>query len=77
MHTVGDGWISSHKNAAKLAGANKGAGTDACATCHGTDYKGTSLSKATKARSFTKVNKTFAAGEMVTCYKCHSGPSGD
>ena len=77
MHTVGDGWISSHKNAAKLAGANKGAGTDACATCHGTDYKGTFLSKATKARSFTKVNKTFAAGEMVTCYKCHSGPSGD
>ncbi len=77
MHTIGQGWISSHKNAAKSAGADRGAGTDACAVCHGSNYKGTFLSKTWAARSFSVENgtKTFAAGEMVTCYKCHNGPN--
>lgn len=76
LHPVGSTtWYKNHRNAAEAAGADKGLGTDACAACHGTDYRGTVLSKTAKARTISR--KTFAAGEMVTCYKCHNGPSGD
>jgi hypothetical protein len=77
MHTVGQSWISSHKKAAESAGATRKTGTDSCATCHGSDYKGTFLSKAWSARSFSVEGKTktFAAGTMVSCYSCHNGPN--
>lgn len=76
LHPIGTTtWYKDHKSAAKTAGANKELGTDACASCHGTDYRGTVLSKTAKARTIS--GKTFAAGEMVTCYKCHNGPKGD
>jgi hypothetical protein len=37
------------------------------------------LSKTFSARSFDVdgKTKTFKAGEQVTCYNCHDGPSGD
>ncbi|MDD2828334.1 MAG: hypothetical protein PHW18_02030 [Sulfuricurvum sp.] len=76
LHPIGSTtWYKNHRSAAKAAGATQGLGTDACAACHGTDYRGTVLSKTAKARTVS--GKTFAAGEMVTCYKCHNGPSGD
>ena len=77
MHTVGQSWISSHRSAAKSAGATSKSGTDSCATCHGSDYKGTFLSKTWAARSFSVENgtKTFAAGTMISCYSCHNGPN--
>ena len=77
MHMVGQSWISSHRSAAKSAGATSRTGTDSCATCHGSDYRGTFLSKTWAARSFSVENgtKTFAAGTMVSCYDCHNGPN--
>lgn len=37
----------------------------ACAACHGADTRGTAMSK------------VFATGQVVGCYTCHKGPSGD
>ncbi len=44
-----------------------------CTSCHGTDLKGTLLSKTAAARSFTygRRTTTFTSGETVTCAKCH------
>jgi hypothetical protein len=74
LHPVGSTtWYKDHRNAAKSAGATSAKGTDACAACHGTDYRGTVLSKTAQARTIS--GKTFTAGEQVSCYKCHSGPN--
>lgn len=72
MHTVGQIWVSKHGDAAEHDAT-------ACATCHGSDYRGGFLSKTSMARSF-KVedgSKTYSAGQQVGCYDCHSGPAGD
>jgi hypothetical protein len=37
----------------------------ACAVCHGNDARGTPLSK------------VLATGQIIGCYNCHNGPSGD
>ncbi len=44
-----------------------------CTSCHGTDLKGTLLSRTAAARSFTYGKKTtsFTSGETVACAKCH------
>lgn len=72
IHEIGQNAVSSHKKAAKNNLAN-------CATCHGTDYRGTFLSKTFAPRIFSVEHgtKTYKAGQMVTCYDCHNGPSGD
>jgi hypothetical protein len=72
MHTVGQAWISGHEHAAESNRAY-------CATCHGSDYRGSVLSKTSMARTFTIEGrtKTYTAGQQVTCYDCHNGPSGD
>jgi hypothetical protein len=69
MHTVGQAWISSHQHASKSG----------CTSCHGADSRGTVLSKTFAARSFSVEHgtKSYTAGQMVTCYDCHNGPSGD
>lgn len=71
MHTIGSAWISSHKSAAK---SNR----TACAACHGADYRGSPLSQVKMAKSFQAESKTvsYTAGQAVTCYDCHNGPSG-
>jgi hypothetical protein len=72
MHTVGQAFISSHGSSAKN-------NLSACASCHGTDYRGNVTSKTWAARTFTieGKTKTFAAGQTVGCYDCHNGPRGD
>jgi len=71
MHTIGQSWVSGHHDYAKSNHAQ-------CAYCHGSDYRGTFLSKVSAGRSFTGENgaKSYAAGDMVTCYDCHNGPGG-
>ncbi len=71
MHTVGQAWISNHEGAARSSLA-------ACAVCHGSDYRGTPLSKTSMARSFAVEggSKTFASGQSIGCYSCHNGPNG-
>ena len=71
MHTVGQGWISSHKHVAENNPSQ-------CTACHGSNYRGSVLSKTFSARSFSVEHgtKTFAAGHQVSCYDCHNGPNG-
>lgn len=72
LHTIGQIYVHTHIKAAK-------ANAEACAVCHGKDYRGTVLSKTFTDRSFATTGrdkKTYAKGEMVGCYDCHNGPGG-
>ena len=66
MHSVGASWITNHQDAAKNDKTQ-------CQVCHGTDYKGTFLSKTSMARDFAR---HYNAKEIVGCYDCHNGPDG-
>lgn len=72
MHAVGQAAVSSHE---KVAEKNKAS----CTACHGSDYKGSALSKTWAARTLNVEGKTktYAAGQKVSCYDCHNGPNGD
>ncbi|NTV95121.1 MAG: hypothetical protein HGA75_06840 [Thiobacillus sp.] len=74
LHTVGQAWISEsrHGSAAKSNLAS-------CRTCHGSDDRGSFLSKTSMARSFSADGHTrkYSAGQQVGCYDCHDGPGGD
>jgi hypothetical protein len=66
MHPVGGAWVSGHENVAQGNQAS-------CQPCHGTDYRGTVLSRTSVAR--TLAGKAFAAGAQIGCYDCHAGPN--
>jgi hypothetical protein len=70
MHPVGDSrWTSGgHESAAR---SNR----QACAACHGTDFRGTPLSR-TAATRVWRSSRTVAQGTEVGCYDCHNGPGG-
>ncbi|MDD2697979.1 MAG: hypothetical protein PHF17_04160 [Arcobacteraceae bacterium] len=72
MHPTGQSVVSSHKRMAENNLAS-------CAVCHGSDYRGTFLSKTTATRTLTVEHrtKTLSAGHNVSCYDCHNGPDGD
>lgn len=46
-----------------------------CAACHGTDFRGTALSRTAAVRSWG--SRSRPEGTAVGCYDCHDGPSGD
>ena len=68
MHTVGPAWVSAHQDYAD----NNGAAS--CQYCHGTDYRGTSLSMILTSKTLN--GKTFPAFHQMNCYDCHNGPGG-
>ena len=70
MHTVGQDWVKGHEDVAENNPAQ-------CTTCHGSDYRGSFLSKTFSARTFNADGKTvtYNKGDMVTCYDCHNGPN--
>ena len=71
MHNVGDSrWTSGHES---LAESN----VQACAACHGTNYRGTVLSKTGASRTWSTEygTRTVAKGQVVGCYDCHNGPN--
>ena len=73
MHNVGQTWVNGHPDYVDSHGYQ------ACAYCHGANYKGLALSQAKVARTFTLDgggNKTFTAGHQFSCYDCHNGPNG-
>ena len=47
----------------------------ACAACHGSNYRGTVLSRTAAQRSWS--SRTVPKGTPVGCYDCHNGPGGD
>ena len=74
MHLVDDRrfWREAHKDAAKRENGRPNGGT--CGSCHGSDHRGTVLSRTPVDRSWSveSRNRTVAAGEPVGCDVCHS-----
>jgi mono/diheme cytochrome c family protein len=71
MHNVGDSrWTKGHESLAK-------SNVQACAACHGTNYRGTVLSKTAASRTWSTEygTRTVAKGQVVGCYDCHNGPN--
>lgn len=68
LHQIGEDWVRNHERVAEREG------TQSCALCHGSDYRGTALSKMFETRTLDR--KTFTKGQQVGCYDCHNGPSG-
>ncbi len=68
LHPIGSVWVSRHPNVVKSSGSSP------CQACHGTDYRGTILSKTQADRSMA--NRSFPSGTVIGCYSCHNGPNG-
>ena len=69
MHPVGQTWVSGHHGAPPKATATQ------CQACHGTDYRGTVLSRMQADRTLNAFGtQTFFRGAIVGCYTCHNGP---
>ena len=71
LHTIGQAWVNKHRNAAERD-------TQACAYCHGADFRGSPLAVTRAERDFKAEDKQvhYAAAQQVTCYDCHNGPNG-
>jgi hypothetical protein len=69
MHPIGAAWVTFHHDAS-------GSRT-ACRACHGTDYRGTVLSRSLGDRTLSTPfgTKVFWRGFTIGCYTCHNGPS--
>lgn len=71
MHPLGTPWVSAHSNVAEH-------GSSQCQACHGTDYRGTVLSRAAGDRTLSAFGtKNFWRGFRISCYACHNGPSSE
>jgi hypothetical protein len=72
LHPVSNKWARDHGDAAKVNNAAN------CKTCHGTDLKGTVLSRALGDRTFTDNEHggiySFYRGETIGCWSCHNVP---
>lgn len=71
MHNIGDSrWTSGHEALAK-------SGVQACAACHGTNFRGTALSRTAASRTWNTEfgTRTVPRGQAVGCYDCHNGPN--
>ena len=72
IHTLGQAWVNAHPDYAER-------NHQACAYCHGADYRGSALSESKVARTFNVDDgrtKSFAKGHQFSCYDCHNGPNG-
>jgi hypothetical protein len=69
IHTIGQKWVDMHGSIALKSG------DDSCKVCHGTDLKGTDLSKVGTKRVFKlgvmSSYKEYSAGDKVGCFDCH------
>jgi hypothetical protein len=71
IHTVGQTWVNRHGDYAE--GHQKD-----CQYCHGTDYRGTALTKLLADKRFNAGDygiKNFSKGHTMNCYDCHNGPN--
>jgi hypothetical protein len=71
MHPLGQTWVQAHGDV-----VGEGGNTTACRSCHGTDYRGTVLSRARADRVLSGEfgTKTVWRGFQIGCYTCHLGP---
>ena len=72
MHPISQDWVNNHHDLVSYPTT-----TSQCQVCHGTDYRGTVLSRAQADRSWSAFGGsiTFARGAQIGCYNCHAGPS--
>jgi len=71
MHPVGQDWIRRHDDAAENNSSQ-------CRVCHGTDSRGTVLSRTLGDRTVSAFGtKFFWQGFQIGCYNCHEGPNDD
>jgi len=71
MHPVGQSWASGHGDAAEQS-------SSACQACHGSDYRGSVLSRVQANRTITAFgSKNFWRGFQIGCFTCHNGPSSE
>ena len=80
MHPVDNNWAMDHGGL--FDGSPPAATRTQCQACHGTDYKGTVLSRVqgsltgtTRTLSTKYGNRTYWRGRTVSCYDCHNGPN--
>ncbi len=73
MHPVGQQWASNHSDAVESSGSTQ------CRACHGSDYRGTVLSRALGDRNLSTSFgiKALWRGFQVGCYVCHNGPGSE
>jgi hypothetical protein len=74
LHPFGQSWVDQHGQFAEEGGAA------ACRACHGTDDRGTVLSRAQADRSLNAEDfgrKDFWRGFQIGCYACHNGPDSE
>lgn len=70
LHPLGASWINGHKKPGKTP--------NNCRPCHGTDLRGTVLSRTLAARTLNAFGtKNWWRGFQVGCYNCHNGPNDD
>ena len=75
MHPIGQSWVSGHHDF--IGSLSK------CQACHGSDNRGTVLSRAQGNRTLTAsfdggtVTLNLFRGALIGCYSCHNGPSND
>ncbi len=70
MHPLGNSWAKNHPDIAESVGVAQ------CRVCHGTNDRGTVLSRASANRTVTTDKfgaKAFWRGQEIGCYECHSG----
>lgn len=69
MHPIGLAWVKEHHDVP--------GGVAQCQACHGTDYRGTVLSRAAGDREYAmgegRGTVRFWRGFQVSCYACHNG----
>jgi hypothetical protein len=68
IHPVGTSWITTHQSVVLANGPTQ------CQVCHGTDYRGTVISKTYASRSLA--GRNFRQGTVISCFSCHNGPTG-
>ncbi len=84
MHAIGQGWVTGNGVTSHGDWINSlPGGVAACAICHGTDYRGTVLSRVQADRTLTasfdtnSVTVNLYRGAQIGCYTCHNGPGND
>jgi hypothetical protein len=74
MHPVGSTWVSLHHNVLDSGQATRAQ----CQSCHGSDYRGTVLSRMQADRTLIAFGtKVLFRGAIIGCYTCHNGPGND
>jgi len=77
LHPIGQRWVQDHHEAG--GGDDDAASPSGCDTCHGSDYRGTVLSRSLTDKTVSTPwgTKHFWQGYQIGCYTCHNGPDSE